>query len=181
MITHISLITRYVTDQDEAKTFYTENLGFVAKNDVTMGVEFRWVTIYHPNHPELEVTLMVPGPPLDEDMASRSSELKRKGRWADSGSRPTTAGRLMRNFPLRASSSLSHRRSAPTVSKQYCGTTPETGWYSSNSVNTQTPISAPARTRRGSNGLRDPLALVARSKTFPECVEGSRRSARLCS
>ena len=79
MITHISLITRYVTDQDEAKTFYTENLGFVAKNDVTMGVEFRWVTIYHPNHPELEVTLMVPGPPLDEDMAESVKRAQAKG------------------------------------------------------------------------------------------------------
>lgn len=34
-----------------------------------MGDGFRWVTIMRPDHPELEVTLMKPGPPLDADMA----------------------------------------------------------------------------------------------------------------
>ena len=69
MINNISLFTLYVTDQDEAKKFYTDVLGFVERADVTMGEGFRWVTIGHPEQPELEVTLMVPGPPLDDDMA----------------------------------------------------------------------------------------------------------------
>jgi uncharacterized glyoxalase superfamily protein PhnB len=30
---------------------------------------FRWVTVAHPDHLELEVTLMIPGPPLDDEMA----------------------------------------------------------------------------------------------------------------
>jgi hypothetical protein len=30
---------------------------------------FRWVTVGHPNQPELEITLMTPGPPLDDDAA----------------------------------------------------------------------------------------------------------------
>ena len=34
-----------------------------------MGDGFRWVTISHPNQPELEVTLMVPGPPLSPEAA----------------------------------------------------------------------------------------------------------------
>jgi hypothetical protein len=34
-----------------------------------MGEGFRWVTVSHPNQPELEVTLMTPGPPLDPDAA----------------------------------------------------------------------------------------------------------------
>jgi predicted enzyme related to lactoylglutathione lyase len=33
-----------------------------------MGEGFRWVTVHHPDHPELELTLMKPGPPLDERM-----------------------------------------------------------------------------------------------------------------
>ncbi|MDQ3896642.1 MAG: VOC family protein [Actinomycetota bacterium] len=70
MITNISLVTLYVTDQDEAKTFYTEVLGFEGRTDVRMGDGFRWVTVGHPSQPELEVTLMVPGPPLDEQMAA---------------------------------------------------------------------------------------------------------------
>lgn len=69
MITNISLVTLYVSDQDEAKKFYCDVLGFVEGTDVSMGDGFRWVTVKHPDHPELEVTLMVPGPPLNEEMA----------------------------------------------------------------------------------------------------------------
>ena len=68
-ITNISLFTLWVTDQEESKAFYTDVLGFEEHTDMTMGDGFRWVTICHPDHPELEVTLMVPGPPLDPDMA----------------------------------------------------------------------------------------------------------------
>lgn len=69
MITNISLVTLYVTDQDEAKRFYCDVLGFVEGTDVSMGEGFRWVTVTHPDHPELEVTLMLPGPPLYDEMA----------------------------------------------------------------------------------------------------------------
>lgn len=69
MITNISLVTLYVSDQDEAKAFYLDKLGFVETADILMAEGFRWVTIAHPDHQELEVTLMVPGPPLDEAMA----------------------------------------------------------------------------------------------------------------
>jgi catechol 2,3-dioxygenase-like lactoylglutathione lyase family enzyme len=69
MITNVSLVTVYVTDQDEAKKFYTEVLGFEEHTDVAMGDGFRWVTVAHPDHPELEITLMLPGPPLDEGVA----------------------------------------------------------------------------------------------------------------
>ena len=69
MITNVSLATVYVTDQDEAKRFYVDQLGFAEGTDVSLGDGFRWVTVFHPDHPELELTLMVPGPPLDDDMA----------------------------------------------------------------------------------------------------------------
>lgn len=69
MITNVSLVTLYVTDQDEAKRFYTEVLGFEERTDIAMGDGFRWVTVAHPDHPELEITLMLPGPPLDEGVA----------------------------------------------------------------------------------------------------------------
>ncbi|TSD95106.1 VOC family protein [Skermania sp. ID1734] len=68
-ITNVSLVTVYCTDQDEAKKFYTDKLGFVETADISMGDGFRWVTVAHPDHTELEVTLMVPGPPLDDQMA----------------------------------------------------------------------------------------------------------------
>jgi catechol 2,3-dioxygenase-like lactoylglutathione lyase family enzyme len=69
MISNISLFTLYVTDQDESKRFYVDVLGFEERADVRMGDAFRWVTVGHPTQPELEVTLMIPGPPLDDDMA----------------------------------------------------------------------------------------------------------------
>ncbi len=69
MITNISLVTLYVNDQDDAKKFYTDVLGFEERTDVRMGDGFRWVTVGHPSQPELQVTLMVPGPPLDAHMA----------------------------------------------------------------------------------------------------------------
>ena len=65
MITNISLFTLYVTDQDEAKKFYVDVLGFEERSDIKMGEGFRWVTVGHPSQPELQVTLMTPGPPLE--------------------------------------------------------------------------------------------------------------------
>jgi len=69
MITNVSLVTVYVTDQDEAKKYYIDKLGFVERADISMGEGFRWVTVAQPDHPELEVTLMIPGPPMSEEMA----------------------------------------------------------------------------------------------------------------
>jgi catechol 2,3-dioxygenase-like lactoylglutathione lyase family enzyme len=87
MITNISLFTLYVTDQDEAKRFYIEHLGFEERVDITMGEGFRWVTIGHPAQPELEVTLMLPGPPLDEDMAEAVRRALAKGSMGGFGLR----------------------------------------------------------------------------------------------
>ncbi|WP_248960754.1 VOC family protein [Sphaerisporangium perillae] len=69
MITNVSLTTLYCLDQDKARDFYVDVLGFVPHTDITMGEGFRWVTVCHPNHPELEITLMKPGPPLDAEAA----------------------------------------------------------------------------------------------------------------
>ena len=70
MITNISLVTVFCLDQDAARDYYVNVLGFEPRTDVTMGEGYRWVTIGHPSQPELEVTLMVPGPPLDADAAA---------------------------------------------------------------------------------------------------------------
>ena len=69
MILNISLTTVYCLDQDKARDFYVEYFGFVPRVDVPMGEGFRWVTIGHPSQPELEVTLMTPGPPLSPEAA----------------------------------------------------------------------------------------------------------------
>src|SRR5262245_36616844 len=78
-ITHVSLATIWVTDQDEAKAFYLDKLGFVEGADVMMGDGYRWVTVCHPEHAELQLTLMRPGPPLDEDDAAAFQRMLDKG------------------------------------------------------------------------------------------------------
>jgi catechol 2,3-dioxygenase-like lactoylglutathione lyase family enzyme len=69
MITNISLVTLYCLDQDATRDFYCEHLGFEPAVDTTLGPDFRWVTIKQPSQPEIEVTLMVPGPPLSPEAA----------------------------------------------------------------------------------------------------------------
>lgn len=69
MITNVSLTTVYCLDQDQARDFYVDVLGFVLRSDITVGEGFRWLTVAHPDHPELEIPLMVPGPPLDPEAA----------------------------------------------------------------------------------------------------------------
>jgi catechol 2,3-dioxygenase-like lactoylglutathione lyase family enzyme len=79
MITHVSLVTVWVDDQEEAKAFYVDKLGFKEHTDVTMGDGYRWVTVFHPDHLELQLTLMEPGPPLDEEDAAAVKRMMGKG------------------------------------------------------------------------------------------------------
>jgi catechol 2,3-dioxygenase-like lactoylglutathione lyase family enzyme len=79
MITHVSLATIWVNDQEEAKGFYIDKLGFQEAADVTMGDGYRWLTVCHPDHPELQLTLSKPGPPLDEEDAAAVQRMIDKG------------------------------------------------------------------------------------------------------
>lgn len=69
MITNVSLVTVWCFDQEATRDFYVDVLGFEVHTDANMGPDFRWLTLSHPDHPELELGLMVPGPPLDEEAA----------------------------------------------------------------------------------------------------------------
>ena len=77
----------FVTDIDASKAFYVDMLGFVESTDVTIGDGFRWVSICHPDHPELEVTLMIPGPPWIPDMAEAIRRALAKGTMGGLGLR----------------------------------------------------------------------------------------------
>ena len=63
MITNISIATVFVKDVDESKAFYIDVLGFAEHTDITLGDGYRWCTVKHPNQPELQIHLTVPGPP----------------------------------------------------------------------------------------------------------------------
>lgn len=69
MITNISITSVFVKDVDAAKAFYLDVLGFAEHSDVTMG-DYRWCTVMHPNQPELQVHLTVPGPPHSPEMVA---------------------------------------------------------------------------------------------------------------
>jgi catechol 2,3-dioxygenase-like lactoylglutathione lyase family enzyme len=85
MITNISLTTVYCLNQDEARDFYVDVLGFEPRADVTMGDDFRWLTVGHASQPELELTLMVPGPPLEPDAADFFRRQLEKGQMGGVG------------------------------------------------------------------------------------------------
>ena len=87
MITNISLVTIYCLDQDVARDFYVDVLGFEAAIDIPMGDGFRWLTVRHPSQPELEATLMLPGPPLPPDVADVVRRQLENGQWGGLGLR----------------------------------------------------------------------------------------------
>jgi catechol 2,3-dioxygenase-like lactoylglutathione lyase family enzyme len=87
MITNVSLVNMYCLDQDKARDFYVNVLGFEVRTDVSVGEGFRWVTVGHPSQPELEITLMTPGPPLDEDAADFIRRQLHKGQLGGLGLR----------------------------------------------------------------------------------------------
>ncbi len=75
-ITHTFI---HVLDQDEALDFYVGKLGMVVSTDADLGF-MRWLTVSPPDQPDLELGLMLPGPPAyDEETAEAIRELVSKG------------------------------------------------------------------------------------------------------
>ncbi|MFI1971637.1 glyoxalase [Streptomyces cinnamoneus] len=82
MIKGIAITTVWVLDQDRARDFYTEKLGLEVRTDMTMGGDkgMRWLTVGAKDQPDVEMTLMVPGPPgLDPESAEAMRTLVSKG------------------------------------------------------------------------------------------------------
>jgi predicted enzyme related to lactoylglutathione lyase len=83
MIQRLSHTTVYVLDQDRAKAFYTEKLGFDVKEDQRMG-DFRWLTVAPKGQKELEIVLMPlrPNPMMDESTCSTLRGLVERGQFS---------------------------------------------------------------------------------------------------
>lgn len=79
MITNVSLATIWVTDLDESLVFYTDILGFEARDDITLGNDFRWVTVGHPSQPELDLHLTTPSKPLSDDLIAAMQRAQAEG------------------------------------------------------------------------------------------------------
>jgi catechol 2,3-dioxygenase-like lactoylglutathione lyase family enzyme len=73
----------WVHDQDEARAFYTDKLGFEVQADVTVAEmgDFRWLTVAPVGQPDMTIVLMaIPGPPvMDEATAEEVRSLMAKG------------------------------------------------------------------------------------------------------
>lgn len=87
MITNVSLVNVFCLDQDETRDFYVDILGFSLCADVTTGEGYRWLTVCQPDHPELQLTLMKPGPPLDPEAAVFVRRQLEKGQMGGLGLR----------------------------------------------------------------------------------------------
>lgn len=77
MIQRLSQVTLFVNNQDEARDFYVNKLGFEVRTDHTMENGFRWLTV----GPKSQRVLMEPkpGPMLDDEAAHAVRLLLKKG------------------------------------------------------------------------------------------------------
>src|SRR5258707_13873962 len=80
MIQRMSHASIFVLDQDVAKDFYVNKLGFEVNTDQTMPNGFRWLTVNPKGQPGFEIILMkvAAGPKLqEEDVAAMTHFIKR--------------------------------------------------------------------------------------------------------
>jgi predicted enzyme related to lactoylglutathione lyase len=81
MITKQTHSTVYVLDQDHAKAFYTDKLGFEVRDDAKMG-DFRWLTVAPKTQPDHCLVLMAlkPSKFMDEETVASISKLVQAGK-----------------------------------------------------------------------------------------------------
>lgn len=81
MIQRLSHVSIYVIDQEAARDFYVNKLGFEIRTDATMDNGFRWLTVGPKGQPDLEIALMptAPSPMMDQETSDMLRTLIRKG------------------------------------------------------------------------------------------------------
>ncbi|MES1210222.1 MAG: VOC family protein [Pseudomonadota bacterium] len=80
MIQTLTHVTVYVTNQEKARAFYVDKLGFEVRTDMTMGA-FRWLTVGPKAQPGLQIVLMPLGasPVMSEAAAASLRDLIAQG------------------------------------------------------------------------------------------------------
>jgi catechol 2,3-dioxygenase-like lactoylglutathione lyase family enzyme len=79
MAVKLSHTTVWVLDQDSAKSFYTEKLGFEVRSDVDMGEGVRWLTVGPIGQPDAELILADTSMGHDPETAEQIRALVAKG------------------------------------------------------------------------------------------------------
>ena len=72
MIQRLSHVGIYVLDQDAARDFYVNKLGFEVRTDATMDNGYRWLTVGPKTQPDLEIILMKVDSPMIKPEVSRT-------------------------------------------------------------------------------------------------------------
>jgi catechol 2,3-dioxygenase-like lactoylglutathione lyase family enzyme len=81
VIQRLSHATLYVLDQDAARDFYENKLGFDVRMDAKMDNGFRWLTVSPKGQPDLQIILMqVDGPNMQPDVAKAIRDLLTQGK-----------------------------------------------------------------------------------------------------
>lgn len=76
MLKTISHMCLWIRDQDEARDFYVDKLGFEVGDDVPFGDDFRWLTVHPPGRPEVRIALLPPhAGPYEPAVQAKVSEL----------------------------------------------------------------------------------------------------------
>jgi catechol 2,3-dioxygenase-like lactoylglutathione lyase family enzyme len=81
MIKKMSHASIFVSNQEEALSFYRDKLGFKVHTDAMIGEDFRWLTVCASDQPDFEIILMEPkaGMLMDEAAATQLRALIDKG------------------------------------------------------------------------------------------------------
>jgi catechol 2,3-dioxygenase-like lactoylglutathione lyase family enzyme len=80
MIQRLAYTQIYVLDQDAARDFYVDKLGFEVRQDSGMDNGFRWLTVGPKSQPELSLILMkIDGPNFNAETAAALRQLLQKG------------------------------------------------------------------------------------------------------
>ena len=82
MITKMNHASIFVLDQDSARDFYVNKLGFKVHTDMKMDNGFRWLTVRPKGQTDSEIVLMPvkAGHMFDEDTAAQMRDLIKKGK-----------------------------------------------------------------------------------------------------
>jgi catechol 2,3-dioxygenase-like lactoylglutathione lyase family enzyme len=98
MIQRLSHTSVYVFDQDAARDFYVDKLGFEVRMDQSMANGFRWLTVSPKGQPDFHIILMkVDGPNVQPDVAATLRGLMEKGKSAAACCKWTIAAPRMKN------------------------------------------------------------------------------------
>lgn len=81
MIQTLSHASLFVLDQEKAREFYVDKLGFKVHTDMSMDNGFRWLTVTPPGQPDLEIALLAvaPGPMFNEEQCAMMRKLLEAG------------------------------------------------------------------------------------------------------